>query len=69
MERESGLEAPNPRIGWLDTASCLMDDRFRIPCTNIRFGLDFLIGLVPGIGDIVSLAIWSFLRVATWVLS
>jgi hypothetical protein len=29
----------------------LLDQRFRIPCTSIRIGLDPLIGLIPGIGD------------------
>jgi len=29
----------------------LLDDRFRVPGTSIRFGLDGLLGLVPGIGD------------------
>jgi hypothetical protein len=29
----------------------LLDQRFRIPGTSIRFGLDPLIGLIPGIGD------------------
>ncbi|MBK7406761.1 MAG: DUF4112 domain-containing protein [Saprospirales bacterium] len=57
MERDTGLEMSNPRIVWLDRVSSLMDNRFRIPFTNIRFGLDFLIGLAPGIGDIFSLAI------------
>lgn len=28
-----------------------MDTRFRLPGTNYRFGLDGLLGLVPGIGD------------------
>ncbi|MBK8704697.1 MAG: DUF4112 domain-containing protein [Saprospiraceae bacterium] len=37
---------------WLDHASSLLDNRFRIPGTNIRFGLDFLIGLIPYAGDI-----------------
>jgi hypothetical protein len=31
-----------------------MDERFRIPGTNIRFGLDPLIGLFPGIGDFLA---------------
>lgn len=31
----------------------LMDEAFPIPGTNIRVGLDALIGLVPGIGDVV----------------
>lgn len=30
----------------------LLDSAFRIPGTSIRFGLDALIGLIPGIGDI-----------------
>ncbi|MEO6671203.1 MAG: DUF4112 domain-containing protein [Ferruginibacter sp.] len=29
----------------------LMDSQFKIPGTNIRFGLDALVGLVPGVGD------------------
>jgi uncharacterized protein DUF4112 len=39
------------RIEWL---SALLDTAIVIPGTNIRFGLDALIGLVPGIGDAVS---------------
>ena len=38
----------------LDQYSKLLDTRFRIPGTNIRFGLDFLIGLVPWAGDLIS---------------
>jgi hypothetical protein len=30
----------------------LLDSVFRIPGTRIRFGLDAVIGLIPGIGDI-----------------
>jgi hypothetical protein len=35
----------------LDYIAALLDDIFRIPGTQIRFGLDALIGWVPGIGD------------------
>lgn len=31
--------------------STLLDSQFRIPGTEIRFGLDPIIGLVPGLGD------------------
>jgi hypothetical protein len=31
-----------------------LDDAFRVPGTRLRFGLDPLIGLIPGLGDIVS---------------
>ncbi|WP_088347523.1 MULTISPECIES: DUF4112 domain-containing protein [Rhodomicrobium] len=39
----------------------LMDDRFGIPGTNIRFGLDALLGLVPGIGDAVGGIVSSYI--------
>lgn len=32
----------------------VLDDRFRIPGTRCRVGLDGLIGLVPGVGDVVT---------------
>jgi hypothetical protein len=35
---------------WAD----LLDSRFRIPGTDIRFGLDPLLSLIPGIGDIAT---------------
>jgi hypothetical protein len=35
----------------------LMEDRYRVPGTEYRFGLDGLIGLVPGIGDFVGMLI------------
>ena len=37
----------------LDNFSKLLDTQFRIPGTSIRFGVDFLIGLVPYAGDIL----------------
>jgi hypothetical protein len=35
----------------------LMDTAFVIPGTNIRFGLDPLLGLVPGLGDTLTAAV------------
>src|SRR5688572_14649306 len=32
----------------------LFDDYFRVPGTRIGFGLDALLGLIPGVGDIVA---------------
>jgi hypothetical protein len=46
-----------PEFKWLDTATKLLDNQFRIPGTDIRFGFDSLIGLIPGIGDIATLSI------------
>ena len=38
----------------LNSITKLLDNRFRIPGTDIKFGVDFLIGLVPYAGDILS---------------
>lgn len=43
------------RLRRLERLVSLLDDRFRIPGTRIRFGLDPVIGLIPGVGDAVSL--------------
>jgi hypothetical protein len=32
----------------------LLDTQWRIPGTNIRFGLDPIVGLAPGIGDVAA---------------
>jgi hypothetical protein len=50
----------------LDYLAALLDDIFRIPGTRIRFGLDALIGWVPGVGDALA-GMASFLIVfAAW---
>ena len=47
----------NPKIKWIDIVTDWMDNKIGIPGTNIRFGLDFLIGLFPYVGDIFSFMI------------
>ena len=49
------------KIKWLDNVSAFLDNKFRIPGTETRFGLDFIIGLIPGAGDVASLGISSVL--------
>ena len=44
------------RLARIDALSQLFDTAFVIPGTSIRFGLDALIGLVPGIGDAITTA-------------
>src|SRR5262252_6659094 len=39
------------RFRWL---ALIMDDFLRVPGTKLRFGLDPIIGLLPGIGDAAS---------------
>src|ERR1700684_1288570 len=51
----------------IDIFAHLLDDWFRIPFTPIRIGLDGLIGLIPGVGDILA-GIASFVIVlAAWI--
>lgn len=49
MKQTTPIEKLNSLADW-------MDSKFKIPGTNIRFGLDSLFGLIPGIGDTVTLA-------------
>ncbi len=51
----------------LDLLSHLLDDFLRIPGTQIRFGLDGIIGLIPGIGDVLgAMASWIII-LAAWL--
>jgi uncharacterized protein DUF4112 len=42
------------QVKWL---ASMMDDNFRVPGTNLRFGWDSVLGLFPGLGDVLSGAI------------
>ena len=50
----------------LDLLSHLLDDFIRIPGTPIRFGLDGIIGFIPGLGDIAGGLASSILILAAW---
>lgn len=45
----------------IESLAKLMDSRFRFPGTNIRFGLDALLGLIPGAGDLSTFAVSSYM--------
>jgi hypothetical protein len=51
----------------LDLLSHLLDDFIRIPGTPIRFGLDGIVGFIPGIGDIVGGIASCIIIIAAWV--
>jgi NAD/NADP transhydrogenase beta subunit len=51
----------------LDLLSRVLDTWFRIPGTSIRFGLDGIIGLVPGIGDVLAGLASTIIIIAAWV--
>lgn len=45
------------RIARLEAIAKLLDVAFILPGTNIRYGIDGLIGLIPVIGDIITTAV------------
>src|SRR5271165_3429210 len=70
---ESGTLRSRTSIGgsWfadenLDLLAHLLDDWFRLPGTSIRFGLDGIIGLIPGLGDILAGLASCIIIVAAW---
>jgi hypothetical protein len=63
FQKASGLFADEN----LDVLSHVLDDWFRVPGTSIRFGLDGIIGLVPGLGDIIGGLASTIIVVAAWV--
>ena len=50
----------------LNLIATWLDDRFEIPGTKIRFGLDALIGWIPGIGDALAAVASLFIVFAAW---
>jgi hypothetical protein len=51
----------------LDILSHVLDDFIPIPGTSIRFGLDGIVGFVPGIGDMMGGIASCIIIVASWV--
>jgi hypothetical protein len=47
-------DSVDARVHQLQQLADLMDTAFELPGTGIRFGLDALIGLVPGLGDTIT---------------
>jgi len=50
----------------LDRFADALDNQFRIPGTNIRFGFDTLAGLIPGVGDTISIGSAAYLIHKGW---
>lgn len=50
------------RIARIEALANLLDTAFIMPGTNIRYGIDGLIGLIPIVGDIITTAI------ALWIV-
>ena len=66
-ESEGGLRRAPSRVEVernLDQLSRWMDGLFRIPGTGWRFGLDALVGLVPGLGDALTTGVSFYVLAA-----
>jgi hypothetical protein len=55
-----GPPPTDPRVERARLAARLLDSAIRIPGTSIRIGLDPLIGLVPGLGDVTGAAMSGY---------
>ncbi len=58
---EALVQTREPSLERLRTLARLLDSAFQIPGTQYRFGIDALIGLVPGIGDAISAVFSMFI--------
>lgn len=47
----------NNKLRWVEKLSYLLDEQFRLPGTNFRFGLDPILNLIPFAGDMSGLLI------------
>ena len=50
----------DPRFAEIDELARLLDTRWRIPGTGIRFGVDAVAGLLPGVGDLATGAVSAY---------
>jgi hypothetical protein len=60
-----GQEAARERLAWL---AYMLDSALRLPGTNIRVGADAALGLVPGLGNLVTTALSAYLILEAWRL-
>ncbi len=55
------LPPEKDRVDQLDELSQWMDSKFQLPVVGWRFGLDALLGLIPGLGDAVTLVVSCYI--------
>ncbi len=54
IDKRSAAAYGAPDLDHLKLLARLMDSAFEIPGLRLRFGLDAILGLVPGLGDLVA---------------
>jgi hypothetical protein len=57
---EARRRGEDPRLAQFALLAHLMDRAFRVPGTSWRFGLDALVGLFPGVGDILGSIVGAY---------
>jgi Domain of unknown function (DUF4112) len=57
------MPATRDPLGRARTIARLLDSAVGVPGTRIRFGLDPVIGLIPGLGDLAGMALSSYLLI------
>lgn len=57
---------PDKNLVHIDRLAKLMDNKFTIPGTSIRFGLDSILGLIPGAGDLSTFAVSGYML---WIMA
>jgi Domain of unknown function (DUF4112) len=82
MSKNGTASSPNPILleperwakgAWifrdqtLQRLEVLLDEAFRIPGTSVRFGIDGIIGLVPGLGDVLAGLLSLIIPLAAWM--
>lgn len=59
----NSADADAALLARLAAFSRLMDDAFEIPGLKVRFGLDAILGIIPGVGDVLSNVLSAYLVV------
>ncbi|MFP5236993.1 MAG: DUF4112 domain-containing protein [Acidobacteriota bacterium] len=55
------------RDSTLRSLEIVLDELFRVPGTQIRFGIDGVVGLIPGAGDVLAGLLSAVIPLAAWI--
>ncbi len=68
LDRMKDLKEVNltGRLKWVERIAYLLDEKFRLPGTKFRFGIDPIINLIPVAGDLSGFIVASVL---VWVMA
>jgi hypothetical protein len=65
-ERIDSRDAGDPRLRGVRLLATLLDDAIELPGTGWRVGLDPVVGLVPGVGDLATALLSTYVIVTAW---